>query len=143
MKKLLLILFYFPLLFSCGDVDNLQREITKEMRDDGYSGKGTAIASNGNKYVGEWKNGNMHVHGTFSFTNGDKYVGEYKNGKMNGQGTKTYADGNKYVGNFKDDKQNGQGTYTFQNPWEQYVGEWMNDKKKGKDHILGLMGLSM
>ncbi len=43
MKKLLLILLCVPLIFSCGDGDtnNLQREITQEMLDDGYTGKGT------------------------------------------------------------------------------------------------------
>ena len=26
----------------------------------------------------------------------------------------------------------GQGTYTWQNPWEQYVGEWKNGKQDGQ-----------
>ena len=34
--------------------------------------------------------------------NGDKYVGEYKDGKQHGQGTYTYANGDKYVGEYKD-----------------------------------------
>ena len=42
--------------------------------------------------------------GTETYSNGDKYVGEYKNNKMHGQGTYTYADGEKYVGEFKNDK---------------------------------------
>mgnify|MGYP006101710373 CR=1 FL=1 len=31
--------------------------------------------------------------GTFTLTNGDKYVGEFKNNLMNGQGAYTFADG--------------------------------------------------
>ena len=53
MKKLLLILLCLPLLFSCGEeTDNLQREITQEMLDDGYTGKGTFEESSKDlKYV--------------------------------------------------------------------------------------------
>ena len=38
-------------------------------------------------YVGEFKAGKKHGHGTLTFPNGFKYVGEWKNGKMHGQGT--------------------------------------------------------
>ena len=44
---------------------------------------------------------------------GDKYVGEYKDGKWHGQGTYTYADGENYVGEYKDGEKEGQGTFTF------------------------------
>ena len=54
-------------------------------------------------------------YGTYTYANGNKYVGEYKNGKIHGQGTYTWANGNKYVGEFKDAKRNGLGTYTFAN----------------------------
>jgi hypothetical protein len=33
--------------------------------------------------------------------NGDKYLGEYKDGKYNGQETYLWANGDKYVGKFK------------------------------------------
>ena len=52
---------------------------------------------------------------TFTFQNGDKYVGEFKNGNRNGQGTYTFSNGDIYVGEWKDGKQNGQGTYTYSN----------------------------
>ena len=42
--------------------------------------------------------------GTFTTSDGDKYVGEYKDGKKHGQGTYTFADGSKYVGEYKDGK---------------------------------------
>ena len=32
-------------------------------------------------------------YGTYTWANGDKYVGEFKDGNYNGQGTLTYADG--------------------------------------------------
>ena len=109
MKKLLLLLCV-PFLFSCGDgdTDNLQREITQEMIDDKYTGKGTYTwgegESKGDKYVGEFKDGNMHVEGTYTWDNGNKYDGEWKNGKKNGKGTYTTADGDSY--NIFTDKSN-------------------------------------
>ena len=53
-----------------------------------------------------------NCYGTYTYPNGDKYVGEYKDGKRHGQGTYTYPNGNKYVGEYKDGKRHGQGTYT-------------------------------
>jgi hypothetical protein len=59
---------------------------------------GSWTASNGYKYVGEWKDGKQNGQGTFTFADGEKYVGEFKDGKYNGQGTLTFAKGDKYVG---------------------------------------------
>jgi|ETNmetMinimDraft_33_1059910.scaffolds.fasta_scaffold109635_2 hypothetical protein len=58
--------------------------------------------------VGNCTNG----QGAATMTNGDRYVGEFKDGKFHGQGTLTYKDGRKYVGGWKNDKRHGQGTYT-------------------------------
>ena len=102
MKKLLLVLLVLPLLFSCGgsldkerssemsdeipdDGGSLDKEVTDAMLDDGYTGKGTYTFG-----LGEWE--------------GDKYVGEYKDGNFNGQGTYTYADGTIEKGLFENDE---------------------------------------
>jgi|TARA_B100000953_G_scaffold45624_1_gene34845 hypothetical protein len=42
--------------------------------------------------------------GSLTSTDGEKYVGEWKDGKLNGQGTYTWSDGDKYVGEYKDGK---------------------------------------
>ena len=136
MKKLLLLLLCVPLMFSCGDgdTDNLQREITHEMMNDGYTGKGTYTYGkgefDGDKCVGEWKNGNLHGQGTMTYANGDKYVGEWKDDKRHGQGTYTY-DGEKYAGEWKDDLMHGHGIYTHTNG-DKYVGEWKNGIMHGQ-----------
>ena len=93
---------------------------------------GTYTASNGDRYLGEWKDDKYHGQGTYTFADesqwaGDKYVGEFKDDKRNGQGTYTFANGNKYVGEYKDDKYHGQGTYTFADG-EQWEGYYLNDK---------------
>jgi len=97
---------------------------------------GSRIYPNGNKHVGEWKDGKQHGQGTYIFGPkskwaGDKYVGEYRNGKRNGQGTYIYPSGAKYVGENRNGKQHGQGTYTASDG-EKYVGEWRNGKFHGQ-----------
>mgnify|MGYP003956667107 CR=1 FL=1 len=117
------------------ETDNLQREITPEMMNDGYTGKGTSNHK-GMKYVGEFKDGVPNGQGTVTHAGGMKYVGEWKNGDRNGQGTLTYADGGKYEGEWKDNKQDGQGTLTFgkghRNEGDKYVGEFKNMEFHGR-----------
>ena len=91
---------------------------------------GTYTWENGDKYVGEHKDGKSHGQGTFTWGNGDKYVGKYQDGKRHGEGTYTYASGNKYVGRWKNGNYHGQGTYTFADGSKE-VGEWENDKLNG------------
>ena len=78
------------------------------LREEYGEGRGKYTYPNGEKYVGEWKNGKFCGQGTFTHTDGGKYEGEYKDGKPNGQGTETLPDGQKYKGKFKDgEKWNG------------------------------------
>ena len=87
MKKLLLILLCMLMIYSCGEVKkekeegNLSKEITEEMIVNGYTGKGT-ITWEGNKYIGEWKDGNCHGQGTMIYANGTVYKGLWKDGKV-------------------------------------------------------------
>jgi hypothetical protein len=60
--------------------------------------------------------------GTRTYSNGDKYVGEFRDGQFNGQGTGIYASGNTYVGEFRAGSPNGWGTYSFSNG-DTYIGE--------------------
>jgi hypothetical protein len=65
---------------------------------------GTATWPNGERYIGEWKDGKQHGQGTFTFPDGPKYVGEWKNNNPDGQGTLTFPGGQKFVGEWKDGK---------------------------------------
>ena len=102
-----------------------------EFKDSKPNGQGTFTFADGDKYVGEFKDGDQNGQGTFTSTNGDKYVGEYKNGERNGQGTSTRANGDKYVGEFKGGKPNGQGSYIGVNG-DKYVGEFKDSKPNGQ-----------
>ena len=54
---------------------------------------GTYTRTNGESYVGEFKNGQRNGQGIYSFGNGTMYVGEYKDGIWNGQGTQHTSNG--------------------------------------------------
>ena len=100
---------------------------------------GTTTSANGNKYVGEFKDGKLNGQGTVTSDKGDIYVGEWKDGKLNGQGTYTFASGNKYVGEFKDGKRNGQFTATYSNGTK-YVGEFKDEKRNGQGTLYASNG---
>ena len=102
--------------------------------------KGTFIFTDkgfeGNKYIGSWKNRNLHGQGTYYYLadnefKGNKYVGEYKDGKANGQGTYTFGNGENYVGNWISSMRNGQGTNFYKNG-DKYVGKWKDDLLHGQ-----------
>ena len=65
-------------------------------------GVGILTYSDGDKYVGEWKDGQKNGQGTYTWSNGNKYVGEYKDGKINGHGILISRFAQEYVGVFKE-----------------------------------------
>ena len=65
----------------------------------GKNGQGMSTSLYGEKYVGEWKNGEPNGQGTFTFSDGEKYVGEWKKNEL-WNGTQYDKNGNidyKYV----------------------------------------------
>ena len=60
--------------------------------------------ASGDKYVGEWKDGEQHGQGTYTFADGDKYVGQYKGDKKNGHGFFFVRDGKTDFCTYADDK---------------------------------------
>ena len=93
------------------------------LREEYGNGQGTYIYPNGEKYVGDWKNGKYHGHGTFTYPDGNMYVGEFKDGLKNGQGTFTYPGGEKYEGEWKDGKP---WNLTIYDKNELITGKWEN-----------------
>jgi hypothetical protein len=97
---------------------------------------GTITWADGDKYVGEIRDGKQGVQGTYYFLannqfKGDIYIGEFKDVKPYGYGTYNSANGDKYVGGFRDGRRHGQGTYTYANG-SRYVGEFKDDKNNGQ-----------
>ena len=89
----------------------------------------SATFPNGNRYLGEWKDGLRHGYGTYTWPNGSKYIGEFKDDKRDGQATYTYDDGSNYIGEFKDDKRHGQGTIYSRDGSLVTQGIWENGFK--------------
>lgn len=69
----------------------------------------------------------MKWTGVLTYFNGNKYVGEFKDGIKNGQGTLIYYNGDEYVGEFKNDYFDGQGKYTRSNGTV-IDGEWEENR---------------
>ena len=96
---------------------------------------GTYSWSNGDKYIGEWKNDQMHGQGNIFFGSGNKYIGEWKHNKRDGHGTAVWANGDKYVGEWKNDFKHGFGTAIWSNG-NKYAGEWQNDQQHGQGNFI-------
>lgn len=85
-------------------------------------GEGTFHYSNGNTYIGWWKNGNFHGHGTYYNADGNRYEGEWVNNERHGKGTMFFADGGRCEGEFRYHNFV-KGTYYYSDGCIHY-GEW-------------------
>lgn len=61
----------------------------------------TRSYENGDKYIGEFVNGQFHGKGIYTYANGDKYEGEFVNGKFTGKGNFTCSNGKQFTGNLE------------------------------------------
>ncbi|CAI2378754.1 unnamed protein product [Moneuplotes crassus] len=85
----------------------------------------------GDRYVGDWVNGNMEGYGIYYYDNGDKYEGEWMKDNKHGLGVMTWASGTFYKGEYKVGKRNGKGKYTW-NSSNSYEGYFYNDNFHGR-----------
>ncbi len=92
---------------------------------------GEIKTKNGDKYIGEWRNGKYFGTGSYFFKNGDEYFGEWKDNKFEGIGTYKFKNGNKFIGQHKSGKFNGFGTFVY-NSGARDVGEWKEGKLNGQ-----------
>ena len=78
-------------------------------------GKGTMVYPSGNRYDGEYKNGDRSGCGVFEFSNGRRYIGQFEADQFSGQGTWILETGERYIGEFKNNQCDGKGTFIFFN----------------------------
>jgi hypothetical protein len=116
------------------------------------SGQGVLIFPNGDRIVGEFKDGFAHGSVKYLFTTGRIYNGVFQNGKPHGKGVLilengaryegsftnsnlidldgsmilTSPNGDRYEGEFKDGELNGRGRVTFLSGWT-YEGEFKDN----------------
>lgn len=62
------------------------------------NGRGTYLYPSGAKYIGDFKDGEIHGIGVCYYTNGSNYRGEWSSRYPEGKGTKTYSDGTARTG---------------------------------------------
>lgn len=91
-------MFQRILLFSVFSLLFFQNLHAQCVSGDCKNGRGTYIFPSGAKYIGDFKNGEIHGVGVCYYTNKSKYSGEWKNRYPEGKGTKTYADGTTRTG---------------------------------------------
>ena len=119
MKKLLPILVIFlTSLFIAGETLSLPNCLGTWSLSSWNNCFGQYTWTNGDKWIGEWKDGEINGEGTYFYADGSITVGEWKDGEINGQAIQTWGDknewaGDRYVGEWKDGEMHGQGRYTF------------------------------
>ncbi len=108
--------------------DSVAHRFTGEEGDGPESNKIVQLDLAEGKYEGQVKGGLPHGQGTLYSPNGDRYVGEHRNGDFSGQGTYYFSDtgpfaGNRYEGEFRDNRPTGQGTF-YSKSGDVYTGKW-------------------
>ena len=115
------------------EVDS-KNDTSKELRKSWTNCSAKVTYSDGRKYVGEWKDGNISGQGNYTYADGRNYVGEWKDNMPHGQGTMTYTDGGSYFGGWKDGRYHGQGTAKLKDG-SFSSGEWRNGDLSGYGHF--------
>ncbi len=106
-----------------------------DFKDGKKDGFGRAEFSNGDIYVGQWKNDSIEGSGNYTFGSnsllnpGGYFVGEFMRGRRQCRGTYAFVTGHIYTGDIKtmDDEQH---VYIGPNG-EQYMGVWLDSDQEG------------
>ena len=103
-----------------------------EWKDDKFNGKGRLFSIHGDYFEGEFHDGVIKGHGMFiSKTEGYKYLGEFDNNKFHGHGKLIYDNKITYEGAFVEGYKEGKGRLTFVDG-EYYDGHFKRNKYEGK-----------
>ena len=98
-------------------------------KDNQYSGEGCYNHHTGEVYDGHWKNGLQDGLGKYTCKD-YTYLGNWEEGYMNGHGKITYPNGDYYEGDFVENQKYGIGYYHFKDG-NAYDGEFVDDKFNG------------
>lgn len=115
---------------------------------DGSLQYGVMMTADGTRYVGEFKNGELHGNGVEYILNENFFrVGQWQNGRLNGQGAEIYTElydkergviaSSFYIGSWSNGRRSGQGTW-FSFPSDRdnlyrFTGSWLDADIGGSD----------
>lgn len=100
------------------------------------NGYGIYIFDNGDKYAGEWNNGQREGQGAYYYKSGIRYTGNFRNNTLDGYGYCLWTDGSYYIGEWADGAINGQGAYHYANGTKD-VGYWKNTRLQNSTYNSG------
>ena len=116
---------------ECGGAVTVSPTLTGCTDGDCENGYGTYVWADGDKYVGDWVDGEKHGKGTYTWPSGNKYAGDFVDGKGTGQGTFTVPGVYVYTGEHLEYDFTGKGTMVYEDGGV-YVGEWLDDDRHGQ-----------
>jgi len=94
------------------------------------NGEGSMFFMNGEVYVGQWAEDLFHGQGTYTWPNGDRFVGTFAKGMRDGKGVFSWTNSQRFEGGYKEGKRSGRGKMLFPNG-EVYEGEFLEDRFHG------------
>jgi len=101
-----------------------------QFKDGQFHGKGKLTYNDGGVAEGQWENDELNGYGKFYFENGDKYSGNYINGLMDGKGEYLFENGDKYIGFYSKNMKHGKGEYIYSNG-NKFIGTFVWGLEKG------------
>jgi hypothetical protein len=100
------------------------------IKGDCFNGYGTFLYTNGNRYVGDFRQGDPHGRGILYFANGNKYLGNWQKSYREGDGKFIFNEGHEYTGQFRQNQFHGKGIMAYNNG-DTYDGDWKNNRPNG------------
>mgnify|MGYP002397424274 CR=1 FL=1 len=101
-----------------------------EFKDGCPHGQGILYCANGNKYLGHWEKNWRQGEGRYVFNEGHEYLGQFHRNQFHGKGTMRYANGDSYEGAWAQNLPNGHGTYAFRSG-DRYEGQFADGRFSG------------
>lgn len=141
MKRLiyiLLLILAVPLVFVLGGVAYYRFWYTIPSvctAGDCVNGVGRLMYENGNVYSGQFLEGKYNGAGIFTSLRGDRYEGDWEQGEKHGNGRYVYPDGSSYSGSFEANKKHGFGIFTWEDGTE-YRGHWNEGEPHGEGELV-------
>jgi hypothetical protein len=97
-------------------------------------GFGYMVTKKGEKFQGQWIDGNFTGWGRYISSSGTVFEGLFVKGLLNGKGIRISLSGSYYEGEFMNGLKNGEGKEETNE--HIYTGQFMNDKKEGSGKLM-------